>query len=485
MTTWDSLVYNTVENGPIVQEAVFNYSRVSDAIDSISEIAGFIWNIDKNKKLWFTSLSTVTSGIPLTASDISNVSVDIGNTEYRNVQYIKGGTDITDVLTESFKGDGEVKTWSVGFPIALVPTLYLNTVLIPSTDVGIKGLDTGKKYYWNKSSNQITQDQLETVLTSSDILRVDYQGLFDIVVVSANTQEIERMALLEGSTGRVEEVEINMDITNREASFEIANAKLKKYAQISKVLTCRTQLDVYDVGMLVSVEGLEEHNFTDGEQLLVNSISTYYEGPIKWNVLQLVSGPEQASWTKIFENIVTKNKNVSVRTNIREDEILISVETNSRTWELVDDPNIFIEVYAAADLYPSTTLFPMFKYSDRIKYIELLDAASNVLVRKQVIKQIGEETGVITSTFYVNPFEGNGDIVEAKVYGGIEATATNGSGVLHTTFSLVRTKTSLEALQITLTDTRNFTPDTGTFDLDPYLWTSIDDSVDLLTLNSI
>ena len=483
MSTWESLVYNTVEDGPLISETIFNYVKTTEAIDSIAEIAGFIWNIDKNKKLWFTSKAAVTVPLIIDSSDMSSVSVDIGNVEYRNVQYIKGGTDITDPLTEYFKGDGVVRTWSVGFPLAKAPTVYLNDV---EATVGIRGLDEGKQYYWSKASNQISQDFSETLLISTDELKVVFQGQFDVVVVVSNNDEIERMSVLEGgATGKIEQVTIDTTTTSRIAAFEIASSKIKKYAQISKVLNFKTRVDNFNVGMIITVTGLSEHGITDGDEFLINAMTSYYEGPIKWFALELVYGPEQQSWQKVFETMTNRNGNFNVRSNIKEDDVLTTLETNSRLWELTDGPNIFTEVYAATDIYPSTTLFPMFAFYDRIKYIELLDASSNVLVRKQVIKQEGEETGVITSTFYIDSTEGVGDIVSLNVYGGAYATQTNGSGVLHTNFALVKTKTSLEAIQIILTDTRNFTPTTGTLSLNPYLWEGIDDSVELLELNSI
>ena len=42
--------------------------------------------------------------------------------------------------------------------------MTLNSVAIAAADIGIRGVETGKKYYWSKGSNTINPDFLIPVV---------------------------------------------------------------------------------------------------------------------------------------------------------------------------------------------------------------------------------------------------------------------------------------------------------------------------------
>src|SRR5690606_2836220 len=136
-----------------------------------------------------------------------------GNTQYRNSQYIKGGVDITDPQTEEFLGDGKRTAFTTGFKIAKVPTIKVNSTI---KTVGIRGLDSGKDWYWSKGENTISQESSATPLESTDILSVTYQGEFPIVVITKDDAEIIARQTLEQNSGINEDVEDEPESTNRD-----------------------------------------------------------------------------------------------------------------------------------------------------------------------------------------------------------------------------------------------------------------------------
>src|SRR5690554_6486420 len=110
MTIWSDISSTTViQDGPVITEAIFNYIPISQAFDVLAEKAGFWWVIDENKRLWFMTRSTNIAPWIVTGDNIKyrSISVEHGNSYYRNKQYIRGGTDETDLLTETKTGDGE------------------------------------------------------------------------------------------------------------------------------------------------------------------------------------------------------------------------------------------------------------------------------------------------------------------------------------------------------------------------------------------
>ena len=224
----EGVTQGTIQDGALVTEAVFNYVPITDAINAITEKAGFLWYIDYDKKLYFMERGTEQAPFPVTNKDMQKGSIEFvnGNPQYRNKQYIKGGKDITDPQTQNFKGDGVNQTFVTGYPIAKVPTVTLNSV---SQTVGIRGLDENKDWYWSKGDNTVTQESSDTPITSVDTLSITYQGEFDIVVITMLAEEIDRNKNIEGvGTGIVEDVFDDKSITTRLAAFELANSKIKK-----------------------------------------------------------------------------------------------------------------------------------------------------------------------------------------------------------------------------------------------------------------
>lgn len=469
----EGVTVGIIQDGPTVIEAVFNYTTVTTALESLAEKAGYIWYIDYDKKLYFMSRSTLIAPWTATAADMkaNSVQVEHGNSSYRNTQYVKGGRDITDPLTENKKGDGATRSWTVGFPIAKEPVIKLNGVAFPVGEIGIRGLEENKKYYWSKGDNTINQDEAETLLVDTDVLAVTYQGEFDIIVKTISPEEIADRQDIEGGSGIVEDVADDMNSTTREAAFEVANAKLKKYGVIGRRLSFRTRRPGLFAGQILTVN-LPEHSIN--AEMLIESVSISTEqNTVVWYDVTCAEGPEQQSWTKMFEVMATRGQSFVVRENISEEEVLITLQSFTKTWESIDSPNIFRELYASNTLYPSSTLYPAFAETDRVKFIELLDGSNNVIVRKQVTKL----TGLLNSITYIAPFDGIGTISKVRWYGGYWASSVNGSGIIVDEQPWAKVKTSIEALQIDKTDIRNFTPSTGTLAITARYMQTIDDNI--------
>src|SRR5258708_32079543 len=104
------------------------------------------------------------------------------------------------------------------FDISTVPTVSVNTGggYVVKTG-GIKGVDTGKDWYWQKGSPLISQDSAGTKLRGSpnnDLLQVVYVGQYPTVIVSSNHAQITYEAGFDVTTGIVEEGEKDNTITS-------------------------------------------------------------------------------------------------------------------------------------------------------------------------------------------------------------------------------------------------------------------------------
>ena len=439
-----------IYNGPIVAQAQFNYISAAKAIDSLAEKAGVWWRIGPDKKLYFVKRSTYEAPFAIKQSDCikGSISVDDSNTQYRNKQYVIGGVGVTDPITENKKGDGEARSWTVGFPIAKIPTLKLNST--PVT-VGIKGLEEGKQFYWSKGDSVIYQDDNEPVLAETDILQIVYQGQYPMVAIVRNTLEIDEYKAIEGGSGIIEAVDTIPKSSDSETAFSTAQQKLDKYGVRSHKVKFRITKTGLEVGQLITVN-FPDYNIV-GEQMLIEAIEITEDDGIVFYTVTAVAGPTMNTWAKFFSAIVANNVDLIIRENISENEVVVLLEEFYKTWLETEIPNIFRVVRPHVGLKPGFK--PMFDPKDRVNYVAWFNGDTE-LGRKRIIKQTGIDTDEIVSTALLGTNDANETITHIGWVGGIHASDETDTGILVDKQAYSHTKTYLEALQIVKTDTKGW-----------------------------
>ncbi len=444
----------SIQDGPEILEAVYNYTQVSRAIEALSEKTGFLWMIDENKVLHFVPRSTYAAPWTATVADMARGSavIESTNPKYRNRQYIRGGRDITDTQVETAAGDGEAKSFVVSYPLAKVPAVEISLAggaWIEQT-VGIRELSSGKQWYWAKGSPVVSQDTAGAVLVAGDKLRVSYQGEYDVVIISQSPEAIEAQQTIEGSgTGYVEDVHDAPSIGSRESGFQTAAQYLAKYAVDGRRLQFRTARSGLKPGQLLTVDRPDYGLVT--AEMLIESVRISADGVSIWYDVTAIEGPEMGSWTRVFAAMATRGEAFVIRENIQEEQVLITLAEFSRDWLETDSPNIFAVVRPSDSLFPGAAIFPMFAAAERVKYLAWYNNGDE-LGRKPVTRQSG--TDILLTTTYVAPYEGNGEITHLGWVGGYLAAGAAGTGVLVDLQAYEKTKTVLEALQVDKTDTR-------------------------------
>jgi hypothetical protein len=349
----EGVTAGTIQTGPTVSAAVFNYDRASEALQDVAELTGFMFYIDANKVLHF--LERTTNDAPWSITETSQPTRDLKVThdrsQYRNRQYIRAGQDVTDPQTERQKGDGDKRVFNVFYPIAEVPTITVNTV--PKT-VGIGGLDSGKDFYWNKGKTEIKQDDAGTLLTSTDVFEIIYKGFFPIIVVSEDAAGIQDRKTKEGGTGVYEAVEQQASIDDADAALEYAKGRLRRYGKIDKRVTFTTFKSGLKAGQLLTID-LPSRGLT-GQYLIQRvNIDNVSGNVIRYSV-EAVDGEVVGGWVNFFRKLVKAGQTFV----IRENEILVRLVTQFESWGWTE--NQTQTVYAcpvpSATLYPSSTLYP-------------------------------------------------------------------------------------------------------------------------------
>lgn len=419
-----------IDTGIILEEAVFNYVPVAQALDALAERVGYWWRIDENKNLYFVQRGTNIAPFTATPDKMLHTSIRVehSNPKYRNVQVVRGARDLTSLQTEVQVGDGEKQSFVVAYPIAKVPTVEISIGggAWTAQTVGIRGVEEGRDWYWSGGDNTISQDFAGTPLGDTDRIRIQYQGEFPVIIISRNPGEIiGRQSVEGGGTGQVEEIITENSQSTREGAFQLAAQLLEKYSTIGRSVTFTTRQRGLSPGQLVTID---LPTYKVNGQFLIESVQERDEQGVEvWYTVKAIEGPEQKSWANLFKEILRTNE-PTVRVGIGTGESLILPYQFEKTWTEIETPNIFTELRpTAAGVDPGDDVFPSFRPDQRITHIEMMSGATTVY-RKAIT--FASDSGTILSTIaYISPGEGNGTIDSIRWYGGIDAGASAGTGI--------------------------------------------------------
>jgi hypothetical protein len=352
----EGVTIGLIQDGPTIKEAVINYVRVSDAFNALAEKANFIWFIDEDKALYFMSRETVPAPWTLTAEDIlvDTGSVDKSNPLYRNQQYIRGGKALTSLQTETRIGDGTATAFTMGYPLAKEPTITLNS---GAQTVGIKGLDTGKDWYWSKGDSVVTQDSGGTVLETTDSLVIQYYGQYDLIVQSTDYAQVVVRAAIEGGTGIVEDVTDDTSVTTEDSGFELAAAKLTKFSTDAKRFPFRTLREGLEPGQLLTID-YPLLGFNDDELLIESVNISITETQYIYDVVA-IEGPAMGSWSQFFASLANKHVNIDEMSLGSGSTLTILSSTSEQTnWSESVSETVTTHSAPGAALFPGPTVYP-------------------------------------------------------------------------------------------------------------------------------
>ena len=314
----EGITIGEIQTGDTFTRVVANYVPVTDIIDTIAEANGFVWYIDADKKLYFIDRTTNTASFDLTASNVLETTsprYSKGNQQYRNVQWIRGGTD-TVTQMENFLGDGTQNTFTVGFPINAEPEITEDSV---SQVVGIKGLESGMDYYWNKGDPTILA---ETAPSNNAAIQVQYAGQYKTIMMVRDDTAVASQLAIEGSgTGQVENAIVNSDLGSRVEAQEFGEAKLTQWCQDAEKFQFTTRTSGLKAGQLLNVT-FSPFSFASHDMLIesVNTIANDVE--LNYNI-SAITGPMIGSWARLFKSFSDQR---AVKLGADEKVILMRIE---------------------------------------------------------------------------------------------------------------------------------------------------------------
>ena len=300
-----------IQAGTTIPNVAYNATSIAKNYDDLAKQSNYSWYIDQNKNLIFRSTATVAAPWILQSSPAglvqtvdlevsTNLELDVQNDLYRNRQIIIGAI-ATLTASATFAGDGSTRQFTLGYPLNSAPTILLNGVV---QTIGLKG-STGFQFYWATGDAVLEQDASGVVLQKTDQLSVaNYTGQYITNVTVDNVAAQAAQALIEGSTGIVENVEddTTLKLSLADATTR-ANQLLARYSTLGRTLIFDTSRDGLAVGQTLSIFFPEE-GIIDG-QFYINQVEitlrkNVNDAQIWWYKVTCSELPRQASWAKLI-----------------------------------------------------------------------------------------------------------------------------------------------------------------------------------------
>jgi hypothetical protein len=309
----ESITTTNVEDGPVLPLIEFNYINMSDALNDLAAYSGLSWYIDFDKDIHFYSRTAEPApwGLTDTSANFRHFKVNRNREGYRNVQYITNAKGTTGARTESFVGDGAKKSCTLGYPVAFAPLVNQNGT---DRSVGVKGVDTGKEWYWSQGSDTIVQDDSETTPIDGEPIVVAYEGLIDIVTKVENGDEVDARRAIEGGSGKYEAVESNEGMIGKDLTVQRGASLLRLNGKLPDKVTFETDVDGLRAGMAIPID-VTRHD-VDAVLLISKITAEDVDGKFLRYTVTAINGEATGGWAGFFRSSIGSRKDLpSIVTN--------------------------------------------------------------------------------------------------------------------------------------------------------------------------
>ena len=336
-----------VEDGPVVDRAIFNYQTVAEAFGELADLTGYAWYIDYDRALHFFSRETNVApyGLTETSGNWGNMTVRRDRSSYRNRQFVRAGTDQSDPLSEQLVGDGTRKVFTLGLPAATEPTISVGG---GSKTVGIGGLESGTDWYWNKGSTEIKQDDGASAVGAGVLIAVTYTGMQPIMLSAQNDAEVALRGVWEA-------IEDRPNIDRSDLASAVGDGLLRKLARIPVEVEWETLTAGLAAGQLISIQnGL--HDLAG--DYLIKSVEYADQGGLRFAYrVQAWDGEAVGGWVDFFRGLALYGRSYT----IRENEILLVLRALAETVTLTDEVSYATAATAASKWVLGTSALGYFE----------------------------------------------------------------------------------------------------------------------------
>ena len=312
--------------------------NLQDALNELADLVGAVWQVTASREFYFV----VSEDFPkfphtIDADFLFGSELQHSMTDYttRTVQYISGATDVTQSQTESFSYDGENATFTTVFPLAKRPEIYVNGTQVPPAQIAASGLETDDTLFVFSYNSQEVSCVADDYLTTGDVVKIVYIGIFPIRVSASNLSKIGEIAQKTGTSGKIEKVQLANNISNFSDAFQLAQSLLSQFSEargeISWWMTTeqlsQLGMSLSDVALLTQLTFYMPQFGIEGDYVITERTITPYYGDLSTDFMEKLKVSLKLvnrDFVKSYGEIISDLRRDINQLSIRADDTVIS-----------------------------------------------------------------------------------------------------------------------------------------------------------------
>jgi hypothetical protein len=299
-----------IAQGTLIPSITYDHTLVSANFDDLAKQSNFSWYINNREVIFRTPgavpspwvIQSAANGLTSWIEPDSNLIVtQANNALYRNRQILTNVIG-TNPFNNAFVVDGSSSSFTLSYPVAVgtIPVITLGTI---AQTIALKGT-VGSQWYYAEGDATIARDTSGTFPTTVGTLLVAYTGTFTMDVIVDNTTAQAALAIVESSSGIVEEVEdvakLNMYYP---AALTYAQQLLARYCLTGRTITFKTYRNGLDLLQIATVF-FPEFNLNDAQMLITEidvAMQTQPNNTVLYNyIVTATELPNIVSWSKLL-----------------------------------------------------------------------------------------------------------------------------------------------------------------------------------------
>ena len=211
LSTYGVTLHASQANGPTLEAVTYDHRSLTDVLNELSNLTGYVWTISASKVLRMQLPSSVSAPFNVTAgtNQVGDLTVEPSRHDYANVVTVRAGAPSVVEKTDTFTGNGATTTFTLTYP-AVSFRGYVTNAGVYET------LGTDATWSYNSSTNQITRTSAPA---SPNSIVIVYDAQFPIFVTAQDSGEV--------AAHKEWEVVIDApDVFDYDAALALADAEL-------------------------------------------------------------------------------------------------------------------------------------------------------------------------------------------------------------------------------------------------------------------
>jgi hypothetical protein len=345
----ENLTLGTIEEFErLYQNYVVPNLRLSDVLQELGDDVGAVADISPSGVFSFVSKNNFPQVVPPTK--ITGLKMAEKGQDLKTVQKVAGAKSETSIQTKVVTWVLDQTNILVGYQLADEPAITINSVPVEAGILGLDEENTDKSFLYAIGNNTIVINGNATVKpVAGDVVSVIFKGFFDIEVVSENEELKNQIAMISGTSGKIESIVVDTSITDPQDGENVANNLLQEKGIREQTLT----LTCEEIGKTALLSTWELHypelNISGTFVIVERTITDFYD---KYRIaLKLKNRGYYSRYGTVYNKTTKEINNLS----IRQDELVLKssnieeVVTWEEEWEI--NPSLMAFTCGTTDIF--------------------------------------------------------------------------------------------------------------------------------------